>query len=183
MKGSLFALAFVGLLQACGGGEADSPASGDRAAALANRSQMELWKLELMKEDHAFNNAVRFDGPSRWSTFFAPDGSVIQAGVGEIEGQEAIQDSFNEAIYSGALASLQWFPERAEVSQSGDLGYTVGQYRSEGVDSARVRTVFVGKYVNIWRRQADGTWKVEMDLGIPVTEPQVISPPVSGGGS
>ena len=56
---------------------------------------------------------------------------------------------------------------RAEVSLSGDLGYTVGRFESVSVDSMGVETRGQGLYVSIWRRQEDGSWKVEMDLGNP----------------
>jgi ketosteroid isomerase-like protein len=101
--------------------------------------------------------------------------------VGEINGQDAIQAVFNEGIFSGAIASLRWAPERAEVSVTGDLGYTVGRYQTSGVDSEGVRTVVEGTYVRIWRRQLDDSWKVEMTLGNPVGAPQVVPPPSGGG--
>ena len=55
----------------------------------------------------------------------------------------------------------------AEVSSSGDLGYTVGSFESYGLDESGAEVRGQGLYVSIWRRQADGSWKVEMDLGNP----------------
>jgi len=135
-----------------------------------------------MKADWAFNEAVNRQGPSQWSTFFSPDGSVIQAGVGLIQGQDSLQAAFDEAIYSGELAGLQWNPNQAEVSLSGDLGYTVGSFAMEGVDSTGVRSKVLGLYVSIWRRQEDGTWKVEMNLRVPATEPEILSGAAPAGG-
>jgi ketosteroid isomerase-like protein len=144
--------------------------------------QAELWKLELMLEDRASNNAIERSGPSTYSTFFAPNGSVIRPGVGEIQGQEAIHEAFMADIYSGALADLNWSPERAEVSRYGDHGYTVGVYRAIHVDRAGVQTSQRGKYVRYWTRQIDDSWKVEMELRNPVTVPGVVPDPTSGNG-
>jgi ketosteroid isomerase-like protein len=141
---------------------------------------MELWKLKLMLADRASNNDLHRSGPSSWSTVFAPGGSMIRPGVGEIRGQDAIHEAFMEDVYSGAVADLTWSPGRAEVSRAGDLGYTVGQYLATGVDSTGVRTSVRGMYVRLWVRQADGNWKVEMEIRNPVTEPEVMDEPTSG---
>jgi hypothetical protein len=90
---------------------------------------------------------------------------MIQANRGEIRGLEAIQ---------GAVASLDepgftltWEPLRAQGSDDATLGYTVGRYESRTVLAADT-TASRGVYVSIWRRQADGSLKVLMDLGNPV---------------
>lgn len=141
---------------------------------------MEIWMLDLMLADRASNNLVQGNGPSSWSTAFAPGGSWIRAGAGEIQGRDAIHETFMEDVYSNALADLVWTPMRAEVSRGGDLGYTVGQYRVVGVDTAGVRRSVVGMYVRIWARQPDDSWKVEMEIRNPVTEPEVMPEPTPG---
>ncbi len=183
MRGKWLLLAMIGLLQACGGGEGDTmSAEGSQGQPQVGVGQLELWKLEIMMEDRAFNTAVNDQGPSQWSMYFSPDGSVIEEGVGLIEGQESIQAAFDEAIYSGELAGLRWNPNSAEVSLTGDLGYTVGSFATEETDSAGVRSKVLGLYVSIWRRQDDGTWKVEMNLRVPVRDPEVLTGVAPGGG-
>jgi ketosteroid isomerase-like protein len=183
MRGKWLILALVGLLQACGGGEGGTTgAEGSQGPQQVGVGQSELWKLEIMKADRAFNVAVNEQGPSQWSMNFSPDGLVIEEGVGAIEGQESIQAAFDDAIYSGELAGLRWNPNSAEVSLSGDLGYTVGSFAAEDVDSAGVRSKVLGLYVSIWRRQDDGTWKVEMNLRVPATEPEILSGAAPAGG-
>ena len=74
-----------------------------------------------------------------------------------------------EEIYKimsgGSNPVLTWEPVKAEVSKSGDLGYTWGRYKSlrEGSDGT-IMTEY-GKYLNVWRKQSDGTWKVLVDMG------------------
>jgi ketosteroid isomerase-like protein len=54
--------------------------------------------------------------------------------------------------------------ERLEYGVSGDLGYTVNQYyytyHPEGTQPEWHRT----KNVHVWRRQADGTWRLHVDI-------------------
>ncbi len=59
---------------------------------------------------------------------------------------------------------LAWQPISAEVSASEDMGYTFGTYelKFDGPDGNPV--VDEGKYLTIWKRQADGSWKVAVDM-------------------
>jgi len=124
----------------------------------------------LMEADRAFNQATQERGVEGWVSFFAEDGALIGEGVGEIRGTEAIREAV--AYLSDPAVSLTWEPIRADVAASGDLGYTVGRYtsRTEGEDG--LVTVGQGLYVSIWRLQADGRWKVVMDLGNPTDDPE-----------
>jgi ketosteroid isomerase-like protein len=57
-----------------------------------------------------------------------------------------------------------WEPVLADVSRAGDLGYTTGPWVASRRDT-RADPSF-GQYLTIWRRQNDGSWKVEIDAGI-----------------
>ena len=83
---------------------------------------------------------------------------------------------------AGAVLEFSWAPDRAEVSGGGDLGYTVGRSRILLVGPDDVEMVTTGMYVSIWRRQANGEWKVEMDLGNPITPPTPVPADETGSG-
>lgn len=59
---------------------------------------------------------------------------------------------------------LSWEPAFADVSISGDLGFTTGpwEFRPE----PQAAPVAYGHYFTFWKKQADGTWKVVIDHGI-----------------
>jgi hypothetical protein len=59
---------------------------------------------------------------------------------------------------------LSWEPEFADIAAAGDLGYTTGPWevRRTAQDSPSA----FGHYVTLWRKQADGVWKAELDNGI-----------------
>jgi ketosteroid isomerase-like protein len=63
-----------------------------------------------------------------------------------------------------AAGQLNWTPEFADIAASGDLGYTTGpwEFRRNPQDVP----VAFGHYVTLWRKQSDGAWKVEIDIGI-----------------
>jgi ketosteroid isomerase-like protein len=80
------------------------------------------------------------------------------------KGFDAVRSSFKG---TPASATLTWKPSFASASAAGDLGYTWGryEYRDRAADGRPV--VETGTYVTIWRRQADGTWRVALDGGQP----------------
>ena len=66
------------------------------------------------------------------------------------------------AEFPGLLA---WSPAWADVSADGGLGYTTGawEFRPKGKTDAPVAW---GEYFTIWKKQPNGKWKFELDLGI-----------------
>ncbi|HEX9005786.1 MAG TPA: hypothetical protein VF889_00735 [Bacteroidota bacterium] len=60
---------------------------------------------------------------------------------------------------------LRWKPALAIVAASGELGFTSGpsEVRSKA-DPAEPPSY--GDFVTAWKRQADGAWKVEFDIGV-----------------
>lgn len=60
---------------------------------------------------------------------------------------------------------LAWEPAYADVAASGDLGYTTGEWISQRRDYPDAPPTF-GQFATIWRRQADGSWKAEVNIGI-----------------
>lgn len=75
---------------------------------------------------------------------------------------------------------LTWQPIYADVSASGELGYTTGpwEFRRNGPDDKEVAH---GNFISLWKKQADGTWKVVVDTGIsnspPETKPEGVQSP------
>lgn len=59
---------------------------------------------------------------------------------------------------------LEWAPELAEIAASGDLGYTSGPWRftAAGADKPSA----FGHFFTVWKKQADGNWKVLIDQGV-----------------
>ncbi len=77
-------------------------------------------------------------------------------------GRKAIFDS-NAGI--PATSTLAWQPVLAHASRSGDLGFTVGTYQSSAVNPDGTTRTGYGKYLTVWKRQADGSFKYIVDGG------------------
>ena len=66
--------------------------------------------------------------------------------------------------------ALTWQTTKADVSQSGDLGYSYGTYefKAQGED----KPAESGNYMRIWKKQADGKWRIVLDLLNPIPPPR-----------
>ena len=67
---------------------------------------------------------------------------------------------------------LAWQPAFAGMAAAGDLGFTTGPWEFKA-DIKDEKPSGYGHFVTLWKKQADGTWKFVVDLGI--------NHPMSGG--
>jgi hypothetical protein len=63
---------------------------------------------------------------------------------------------------------LNWHPQYAEISASGDFGYTTGPWTFQ--NSIKDTVVARGQYATVWRLNAKGEWKFAVDFGIDNTQ-------------
>lgn len=81
------------------------------------------------------------------------------------------------AFYAGrppSAARLVWEPVFAAVSRSGELGYTTGPWSWRA--GPRDTVAAWGDFVTVWRRHADGAWRVAIDLGVSHARPSGEAP-------
>lgn len=94
--------------------------------------------------------------------YYLPDGIQLDDGKENIDNglQEIMAD--HETLPEGL--SITWTPHGAGIADSGELGYTWGRWSNftPGEDGEIVETF--GKYVTIWKKQEDGSWKIAIDI-------------------
>lgn len=96
-------------------------------------------------------------------TGFADDARVLAPGIPMAEGWEESRAVFAELEELPGY-SLEYTPQMAEVGGAADLGYTIGTYHMTLPDSDGSISEIDGKYLTIWKRQPDGSWKVAVDM-------------------
>ena len=112
---------------------------------------------DLKALDSAWEKAMNDRGLDGWMAYVAED-AVFFNGPEPTHGRAAAAEEWKAII--GKQIGLEWTP--AEQLVAGDMGYTWGHYQLHVGDKTRT-----GRYVTIWRRQADGSWKVVLDVGQP----------------
>ncbi len=113
---------------------------------------------EIIKTDKSFSDMSRQVGMKKaFLEYIDNEGTLLRPNHLPIVGAEAIDflSSVNDSAYT-----LTWKPAKAEVSKSGDLGYSFGIYELTTKD-----TILKGTYVSIWKKQSDGAWKFVLDSG------------------
>lgn len=114
----------------------------------------------LFQLEADFARATAERGSEGFPSYLAEDASIGNPGRPFIRGRAAIA----QTLPPGPMA-LTWKPIHAEMAASGDLGYTFGYWEARGKDKEGKEVVRYGKYVTIWKKQADGAWKVVYDGG------------------
>ena len=100
-----------------------------------------------------------------WAAGFADSAATFPGGGPIVLGHDAIRSRM-AAVFADTSVHVAWHPVYATVSGSGEDGYTYGYYRWTSRDEhGAAAPPQVGKYVTIWRRERDGTWRVVVDLG------------------
>lgn len=112
--------------------------------------------------DEDFSRAATKFGTGEAFGRYAADDAQIFSGPGEfITGPEAITGSFGPPSSSSTLV---WHPVDGEIAKSGDLGFTVGNAVLTTTDVGPP-VVRYSKYLTVWKRQRDGTWRYVVDGG------------------
>ena len=125
-------------------------------AACGPSVNIEQERAALMAADREWSQTTK--DTQKFVTYFTADASQYPPGMPVLKGRDAIAKVMTEMSKAPGFA-LSWTADKAEVSASGDLGYTTGNYQMTmgGVTEK-------GKYVTSWKKQADGSWKVVEDI-------------------
>jgi ketosteroid isomerase-like protein len=120
----------------------------------------------LMELDRAFARATAIKGIDGWVEFTADDAIFMPEGADIVRGKEAVR-KFYAPMFARPGFALAWRPLEAFVAPSEDVGYTIGEWRSKGLDKTGKPYATQGKYkyLTIWKKQKDGSWKVAVDVG------------------
>lgn len=92
--------------------------------------------------------------------FLAPNSILFRPGP--VDGR-----TYMEGVTPGS-GTLEWGPRHVDISASGDLGFTFGPWVSRDAEGVAAGW---GEYISMWKRQPDGSLKVELDTGTVFPEP------------
>ncbi len=136
------------LISACGPSAATDTRADDVAAL---RAADEQWSATAAKNDLAGTVA-----------FYADDAVVLPPNAPIAKDAKSIRESW--AAMLAPNTNLSWKASKAEVAKSGELGYLYGTYEMSMKDPKGAPPVHdTGKFVEVWKKQADGKWKCIVD--------------------
>jgi len=151
--GSLAALL---ALVACAQPPAEPP---DTRAAdeAAIRAAVEEWSAAAGAKDAA-----------KFASFYADDAVLMMEAAPDVHGKAALAEAIGGMMQDPSFA-LSFAADHVMVARSGDLAYETGSYTLTMSGPDGTPATQTGHYVDVWGKQADGTWKVVVDA--PVSDP------------
>jgi uncharacterized protein (TIGR02246 family) len=99
------------------------------------------------------------------ASIFADDGVQLIGGGRVVKGRQPILER-QRAAMQGADPGVKVTVTTTGLWLDGDTAYESGKYRYEYTEKGKPG-VDEGRYVTIWKRQKDGSWKLSMDMGVP----------------
>jgi uncharacterized protein (TIGR02246 family) len=100
----------------------------------------------------------------RYISFYADDASLFWPGTPIVSGKAAIRELMN-AFFAMPSFSLSFQTVKVHISQSGDLAYSYGINTVTLTAPGGNAVSDKGKYLTVYKKQPDGTWKVVADIG------------------
>lgn len=137
---------FLFFLFSCNGSEKQEEKSAPETAIYA------LQSIDAEFSEYSKKNGFR----KAFLEYIDEEGALLRDNHLPFKGAKAIEliTSWNDSS-----VVLSWEPKGADISASGDLGYTYGTYEMQGAADQ----VEKGTYVTIWKKKEDGTWKFVLD--------------------
>ncbi len=148
-------VAMVSLLALAGCAQAPPPPPPDTrdADAKAIRDAEVAWNKDWASKDAAAVVA-----------HYADDASVEIPNTPIMTGKDAINAGLKEFLADPNMA-ITFQASQVEVSKGGDLAYTRGAYTMTMSDPKTKKPITEkGKYVTVYRKLADGSWKAVQDI-------------------
>jgi ketosteroid isomerase-like protein len=137
---------------------AGTASAGDMKAEQALRDADEQWSKVASTKD-----------VEKTVSFYSNDAVVLPPNAATVTTKDGIKELWKGFL--DGVTAISWKTTRVEVAKSGDLGYITGTYDMNQKDGSNDR----GKYLEVWKKQADGSWKCGADMfssDLPVAPPE-----------
>ena len=107
--------------------------------------------------------------------FFDNEGSMLAPNSPIATGRDALTKLIGSA-FAIPDYKLSWHANKVGVARSGELGYTSGTYDLSYKDASGKTISDKGKCLTVWKKEADGSWKVLSDMFNSDLPPATMSP-------
>ena len=117
----------------------------------------------LRAADAAWLKAYQEKDAVKAAGFYADQGAMLAPNAPILTGKNAIT-KFIARSFAMQDYKISWRPSKVYVARSAELGYTSGTYKMSLRKPSGEIFSDQGKYLMVWRKQADGAWKVLFDM-------------------
>jgi uncharacterized protein (TIGR02246 family) len=115
----------------------------------------------IRTEDAAWSKSASTKNATDFVSYYTDDAVVMAPGAPIMKGKTAITEMFTGMVKDPVFA-LTFSPMSIDVA--GDQATEIGDYSITTTDEKSGKPASsTGKYIVIWRRQGDGSWKAALD--------------------
>ena len=115
---------------------------------------------DLVKLDEEWSKAASTKDVDKIGSFYAEDAMVYPPNMPLVSGRADAKKAWAGMLADPGM-SISWKATHAEMH--GDMGFTAGTYEASfKVDGKPMSEK--GKYLCIWKKQKDGSWKAAQDI-------------------
>ncbi len=108
----------------------------------------------------ALANAPTKDWAAYVKAFYSPSATILPPNAAAVKDQEALISFFTSFP---TISNFEF--EQLEVDGAGGLAYVWGKYSLDMLLPDAESTINdSGKFIEIWRKQEDGSWRVTLDI-------------------
>jgi len=133
------------------------------SAPSSAQANPEAARSALIEMEREFSRAAASNGVvNAFLKYLSDDARLYRDGMFPLTEKGAIR-----SFLSKKAAALAWKSIRADMSRSADLGYTYGSYELTNPGSPSI-VIEKGYYVHVWKREAEGRWRVVLDNSKPL---------------
>jgi uncharacterized protein (TIGR02246 family) len=93
---------------------------------------------------------------------YADDASWLPPNAPLVQGKAAIRNAWAQLLAIPGL-KIEWQVIKVDVSQAGDMAYTLYKYQMSMNAPNGASINDTGKDMAVWKKQSDGTWKMVAD--------------------
>ena len=130
-------------------------------AAAANTRAADEAALRNADEDRT--KAAQTKDVAAWMALYADDAVVLPPNGKMAVNRRDIAKSIGNMLALPGLIAIGRRSAKVEAARSGDLGYVQGTYTASFRNPNGETVNDRGKYLEVWRKQADGSWKCIVD--------------------
>jgi ketosteroid isomerase-like protein len=114
--------------------------------------------------DQAYKQAFYEGDYKALTSVYTADAKLMVEDSELIQGRQAIEEFWKSACQRAKAVGMKRTPHSEEREISGDLAYKRGTMTLEIPTKDGGVITHVVKYITIWKREADGVWRVAIDI-------------------
>ena len=121
-------------------------------------------RAEIVQSLSRWSDAMKRGDAATAASFYAEDAILSFANMEDIRGRTAIQSATQQLMASGTYREVR--VDTDQVDLCGDTAYEYGRYHMVFEPRGGTPNTDRGRYIAVWRRQADDSWRMVRDMPI-----------------